>query len=197
MIAFVQANPNQALTVLGPLIKQGTAVKSDAWCLRHQKYCKMQTASRHIAGTVCVGFSRRGLGLSTADPTIVPTLAWISQRRHVQEAEITQENVKGCPPSLFQEFLADMYFIDIVTVDAVSFGWACGRERQFLKMRRRQKILSMISPCSRFLIRFYRACKYSWKEHFFAHDCQKDSTVLANELCGVAIGAAETFQFFP
>ena len=183
IVAHVLAHPDQALTVLGPLIKQGNTMKSEGWCYRHKKKCKVQTAFRHIAGTVCVGFSRRGAGLSVADITMICTLAWLAQRRSLQETEITQENVKGCPPELFFEFLGDLYWMDVVPVDAVCFGWACGRERQYLKFRHRVKVMSMVSPCSVFLKRFYRACKYSWTEHFWSHHCQgSGTTILEDEL---------------
>ena len=149
VLEHVRKNPDAALTVLKPLVLQGTAVKGDAWCLRHGRHCKIQTASRHIAGTVCVGFSRRGVGLSTADPTMLPTLAWVALRRLCQEPEIVQENVRGCPVQLFHDLLHDIYYLDVVTIDAVVFGWSCGRERQFIKMRHRWKILEQLSPCSR------------------------------------------------
>ena len=167
MIKKLQTQPAHTLDLLGPLVKSGEAVRLEAFCARHQRVCRLQTARRRIAGTVCVGFSRRGAGLSVADPTMIPTLAWCALRRSVQEPDVTQENVKGCPPELFKEYLFDLYYMDVLDLDAVQFGWACGRQRQFIRFRHRAKILAEISPCARFVKRFYRACAYSWKEHFF------------------------------
>lgn len=86
----------------------------------------MQTAKRHVAGTVCVGFSRRGAGLFVSDPTVVSTLAWCALRRACQENKILQENAR-CPVSLFAQMLEDLYFVDVVELDAMQFGWSCAR----------------------------------------------------------------------
>ena len=59
-----------------------------------------------------MAYSKRGVGLATDDPTIIPTLRWIAQRRMCQESSVVQENVKGCPPTLFQEFLGDIYWLE-------------------------------------------------------------------------------------
>lgn len=167
VLEHVKRFPDKAIPVLSPLILQGNAVRSDGWCLRHNRRCRIRTATRHIAGTICVGFSQRGTGLATADVTMIPTLCWLAQRRLCQEPEVLQENVRGCPPELFYKHLSDIYHMEVFSVDSVAFGWACGRERQFMKFRHRGKIMSSVSPCSRFMRRFYRACQYSWREHFW------------------------------
>ena len=61
----------------------------------------------------------------------------------------------------------------------MEFGSACGRLRQFLSFKHKAKILAELSPLSRFVQRFHRACAYSWKEHFFMSD-YKDG-ILDNE----------------
>lgn len=44
---------------------------------------------------------------------------------------------------------------------------AQARERQFISLKHRVKILSEVSPLSSFCKRFYRACAFTWKEYFF------------------------------
>lgn len=157
-------------------------MRGEASCLRHGRDCRFKTAFRHIAGTVCIGFSRRGKNLATEDSSMLATLAWCAQRRQAQETIVIQESVVSCPESLFKEYLHDLYHIERVVVDAVQLGWACGRQRQYLKFIHRVKAAEIVSPCSRFIRRFYRACQYSWREHFFAHLCDPDATVIENEL---------------
>ena len=71
-----------------------------AHCLRHNRVCFAPTADLHIAGTPCPAFSTIGKGLKTADPTIVPTCAWICMRLNIEEKVWIQENVPGFPPTI-------------------------------------------------------------------------------------------------
>ena len=41
------------------------------------------------------------------------------------------------------------------------------RERQFISLKHRVKIISEVSPLSSFSKRFYRACAWAWREYFF------------------------------
>lgn len=175
VIQQLEKNPSMAVDILAPIILEGKAVKDSAYCLNHGKVCKLRVARRHIAGTSCVGFSQKGSGLMLADPSIVHTLCWIALRLHCCEADITQENVARCPVDLFSRFMAGVYFIDRVKMDAVQFGIACGRERQFIRFRHRSKIMSEVSPLSSFMKRFFRAVEYSWREHYFINPCADES----------------------
>ncbi|CAK9046971.1 Uncharacterized protein (Fragment) [Durusdinium trenchii] len=175
VIQQLEKNPSMAVDILAPIILEGKAVKDGAYCLNHGKVCKLRVARRHIAGTSCVGFSQKGSGLMLADPSIVHTLCWIALRLHCCEADITQENVARCPVDLFSRFMAGVYFIDRVKMDAVQFGIACGRERQFIRFRHRSKIMSEVSPLSSFMKRFFRAVEYSWREHYFINPCADES----------------------
>ncbi|CAK9044482.1 Uncharacterized protein (Fragment) [Durusdinium trenchii] len=175
VIQQLEKNPSMAVDILAPIILEGKAVKDSAYCLNHGKVCKLRVARRHIAGTSCVGFSQKGSGLMLADPSIVHTLCWIALRLHCCEADITQENVARCPVDLFSRFMAGVYFIDTVKMDAVQFGIACGRERQFIRFRHRSKIMSEVSPLSSFMKRFFRAVEYSWREHYFINPCADES----------------------
>ena len=113
VIKQLSSRPELAMDVLSKAIMENKAVKLEAWCHRHGKQCKLQTAKRHLAGTICIAFSRRGSGLGVSDPTILPTLSWCALRRRCQEASVIQENVRGCPVSLFAKYLADLYYIDV------------------------------------------------------------------------------------
>ena len=54
--------PEMAMQVLMPLVLQGNAVKLHGYCLAHKKItCRLNTCKRHMAGTSCKGFSRRGV----------------------------------------------------------------------------------------------------------------------------------------
>lgn len=169
-------SPSMAVETLAPLISEGKATVSQAFCLRHQKKCKLRTARRHIAGTSCVGYSRKGTGLLCEDSSVIHTLSWISQRL-CQEPDITSENVKNFPPDLLKRFLFHMYHMDVQVIDAVSFGVPVARERQFVRMRHRAKVIAEISPLSRFCKRFFRACNFSWKELFFMHNHENGGVV--------------------
>ena len=81
--------------ILGPLIASGRAMRDRAFCLHHQKECILQCAKRHTAGTSCVPYSRRGLGLGLKDVATLYSLAWIGLRLLIQEPDVTQEK-HGC-----------------------------------------------------------------------------------------------------
>ena len=162
----LMAKPHQAISVLSPLIKSGQAVSTHGTCLVHGKTCALKSCKRHTAGTSCRPFSARGCGLQTTDIDMLYTLAWVALRRTLQEPDVTQENVLRFPLTLLAELLSDLYHIDSVVLDAATFGAPTARERQFVRLRHKQKILSETSPASRFALRFLRAVNYHWSEHF-------------------------------
>ncbi len=129
-----------------------------------QKNCSLKSCRRHTAGTSCKPFSRRGAGLTTGDRDIIYTLAWIGLRRELQEADITQENVISFPISLINNLLGDLYHCDAITLDSTNFGLPCARERQYIRLRHKHKILSELSPINMFAKRFFRAVKFHWSE---------------------------------
>lgn len=179
-IGALKSNPAHALEVMAPVIASGNAMTRFAPCLRHGRMCGMQVAKRHVAGTSCTAFSAIGARQAAADGTIVYFLAWVGMRLLLQEPEVVQENVKAFDTSLIARFLGHLYFIDSVILDPTEFGWASARERKWTKCRHRAKILSEISPLSRFVLRFHRACKMSWREYFFMHKFRDG--VIQNEL---------------
>lgn len=221
IIHQLKSKPTMAVDVLAPRIAQGNATTRVAYCCQHGKKCSLKVARRHLAGSSCVAHSKRGAGLSLADPGVVHLLAWISIRLDLQEAHILQENTKGFPVEILKRFLFRHYWIDVEVLDACLFGvpqasqgdcifsftfdcvvfqtvsehlslrsltarhvnssWFCfktsftgfdlctmqARERQFISMKHRVKVLTEVSPLSQFNKRFYRACSWHWREYFF------------------------------
>ena len=197
--------PHLASEVLGPLLSQKRAMKREAYCLTHKRICCLKPAKRHVAGTSCKPYSRKGSGLSQMDPETIFTLAWIGLRLELQEAIVISENVKttggptiasvakgdGSQPlsvfdaglgNLIIRFLSEHYWMEVTILDPSLLGFPFSREREFIVMRHKVKCLPQISPLSRFQRRFYRACDWSWKQIFFMHlPCMQDKGVVEKE----------------
>lgn len=150
--------------MLTPLIMSGRAITTRGKRLYHKKTCSLKSRRRHTAGTSCKPFSRRGAGLNTGDRDTIYTLAWIGLRRELQEPDVTQENVVSFPVSMINNLLGDLYHVDTVTLDSTNFGLPCARERQYIRLRHKHKILAELSPVTTFAKRFFRAVKFHWSE---------------------------------
>ena len=169
-IAALKERPSLIMDVLGPAVKAGVAMKLDGACLRHGGQCVLREARRHVAGTSCTAHSKQGGQRGLNDATSIHLLAWMGLRRQLQEADIVQENVTSFPVSVLNHYLGDLYFIDHMKMGPEEFGWAILRDRQFVKLRHRVKIIAEISPMSRFVRRFHRLCAFTWKDFFFLHE---------------------------
>ena len=176
VIRQLSKRPGMALETLAPIVVQGRAITPDAFCLRHQKRCRHRTARRHIAGIPCVGYSRKGCGLLCEDPSIVFIMCWVALRLLCQEPCILVENVKAFPLDLMKRFFQSLYYFDTLLLDAVQFGAPVARERRFIILRHRTKVLEELSPVSAFNKRFMRACNFAWSEYWFMHK-YKDGVV--------------------
>ena len=108
--------------------------------------------------------------LLRAQVTTVFLLAWIALRLLLQEHWVTQENVPGFDVGILNDFLGNVYHIDVAVQDSFDLGWASNRTRQWVVMRHKVKVLSTISPLSNFLVRFQRVCEFTWREYFQAHE---------------------------
>ena len=157
-------HPAMAIAALTPLIMSGRAVQSTGFCLRHNKSCALKTCRRHIAGTSCKPFSRRGAGLGVCDGDILYTLSWVALRRLLQESDVTQENVRSFPVKVIADLLSDLYHVDSCVMEAIDFGSPCARARQFIRLRHKVKILSETTPLSRFAQRFHRMVNFHWSQ---------------------------------
>ena len=164
VIPELQKKPQTAIQTLKPLILSNRAVGTKGYCLVHNKHCCLKSCKRHMAGTSCKPFSRRGVQLGTSDGDMIYTLCWFGLRRVLQESDITQENVLDFPLSLARELLDDLYIIEPVRIDPTMLGAPTARPRQFLRMRHKVKILAEISPIAEFSKRFYRAVSFHWRE---------------------------------
>ena len=99
------------------------------------------------------------------DQDAVHFLAWVALRRTLQESDVTQENVESFPVSILQDLLGDLYHLEPIVLEASWFGSSAGGRRQFVRMRHRVKVLSELSPISRFSKRFYRMTTFHWSEY--------------------------------
>ena len=122
VIEQLKEKPTMAVEILAQRISDGTATCRVAYCKIHKRLCALKVAKRHISGTSCTAHSKRGAGLSLADPGVVHLLAWISLRILLQEPCIIQENVKGFPCDILKRFLLRLYWIDVVVLDSCFFG---------------------------------------------------------------------------
>ena len=201
--------PQFAVEILGALLTRQRAMRLDGQCLTHGGCCRLTAARRHVAGTSCKPFSKKGAGMSVGDPEIIFTLAWIGLRLELQEPEIISENVRSAgaasltsfaadcdsadasvvPDSglghLLIRFLGDLYWLERTVLDPCMLGFPFSREREFIKGYHKVKCLPHISPLSRFQKRFYRACAWSWNEVFYMTKASVGSAsagVIENEI---------------
>ena len=123
VVSQLQKQPALAVSVLLPLMKERKAVTRKAFCIRHQRYCFLQAAKSHTAGSSCTAYSKQGKQEGLTDPTVIHLLAWIALRREVQEMEITLENVQDFPTELLHETLGDLYHIEHVLMDPTAYGY--------------------------------------------------------------------------
>ena len=204
-VQMLLSKPHLAVEILGPLIASKKCMKKEAYCLTHKRTCAIKPAKRHVAGTSCRPYSKKGSGLSQMDPETIFTLAWIGLRVELQEPIIVSENVKttggptfahvakldGDKPlsvhdaglgNLIIRFLAEYYWMEATILDPSFLGFPFSREREFIIMRHKVKCLPQISPLSRFQRRFFRACSWSWKDILIMHmPCMQSKGVVKNE----------------
>lgn len=168
--AIVSQCPQRAHSLLGKTVKDGLAMQTRGYCIRHQKVCTMRPAIKEIAGTSCVDWSSIGKIEQSAGKTMVYLLAWYGLRIHFQEPIIVQENVRSFPIELHSEFLGLYYFIDAYTFNASDFGIPVNRLRQWVVLRHKAKTMSQIGPLSNFVKRFQRICNITWRDLLIAED---------------------------
>ena len=129
----------------------------------------MVCADRHHSSTPCADQS----SMNHARPklngkTLYTLIAFVASRLVIQERIWTYENVIGLS-GLIKDYLHEVYWIDVDVSKLELFGWSGTRDREFLQGRHRVKSLPGISPLSRFLLRFHRACTWTFMQFFFAH----------------------------
>ena len=164
VIPEILRHPAMCIEALAPLLMNNRLVHTRGHCLAHGRKCLLRTCDRHMAGTSCRPFSRRGTSLGLSDPDAVYLLAWLGLRRTLQERDISQENVEGFPGWVFDRFIADLYWAEIKALDAVDYGIAVARKRQFVRLRHKHKIVQELSPLAQFSKRFFRAVNYCWSQ---------------------------------
>lgn len=80
-----------SVEILAPLLASGRLMRSAADCLYHGRLCSLKTAQKHIAGTSCIPYSRRGVQLGHKDDATIYAIAFIGLRLLLQESDITLE----------------------------------------------------------------------------------------------------------
>ncbi|CAK9099072.1 Uncharacterized protein SCF082_LOCUS46421 [Durusdinium trenchii] len=168
-VADLKDNPAMSVEILAPLLASGRLMRSAADCLYHGRLCSLKTAQKHIAGTSCIPYSRRGVQLGHKDDATIYAIAFIGLRLLLQESDITLENVVGADFSLYERFLGHLYYFETHEICPTTLGWAFARPRMFCRMRHKEKVLEEISPLASFSKLFWRAINYTWREIFFAH----------------------------
>ena len=192
----------KTLKVLQPVmanaLKTGnSATVRKAHCLRHNRVCFAPTADLHIAGTPCPAFSTIGKGLKTADPTIVPTCAWICMRLNIEEKVWIQENVPGFPLQLLEQLLGSLYWISSVLIQNTDLGWPVSRCRQWIVGRHKIKTLPDVSaPLHWFTKLFYRQLgKVYWRDFLIATENDiKDELAYATSRTGMAAACFQALR---
>jgi hypothetical protein len=169
VVGMLKKKPAMAVEILGKIIGEGNAMTRVGWCLYHKRRCTLKAASRHVAGTSCVPFSKQGSQLGQHDENIIYTLAWLGLRNELQEGDVTQENVDGFPIELFSRFMSFFYYLEPLVLDSTQFGSSGARKRLWIRARHKVKVMSEVSPLSRFSKRFHRACAMAWRDFYFMH----------------------------
>lgn len=105
---------------------------SSGLCLAHGRPCSLKMAKRHVAGTPCVPWSKRGINLGLKDVNTLYLLAWIGLRLQLQEPDVTQERL--CQNEAAKVFhceelqMPDEPNVFILTVRLLDVGWQCSSQ---------------------------------------------------------------------
>ena len=148
------------------LAKKPKFATAHASCMIHRNTCTAQRASLHVAGTPCVDYSSSGKRSGILGGTLLPFLAWVGQRRTLQEPAILHENVQQFAPELLDKFLGDMYTIQSCVFNAAVLGHACDRERRLTWMLHKGHV--NVSPQNNWpesLPFFVRTCTFTWEAY--------------------------------
>ncbi|CAE7717129.1 unnamed protein product [Symbiodinium sp. CCMP2456] len=137
-------------SVLWPLIKSGNAMKQEAFCVKHQKMCQVDTARCHCGGTPCTDFSSRGLQLRSEGKTFVHFLAFCGMRICLQEPVVIQENVENFETELLERYLGQLYHISVECLSPDQYGFPILRPRKWSILRHKYKTSCWASPWSAF-----------------------------------------------
>jgi site-specific DNA-cytosine methylase len=122
------------------LAKKRNFVTARATCIIHERTCTAERALLHVAGTPCVDYSNIGKRSGILGGGMLPFLAWVGQRRRLQEAAILRENVQQFAQELLEKFLGDLYVIQSSVFKSAVLGRACDRERRLTWMLHKRHV---------------------------------------------------------
>ena len=166
-----------------PIIMTGKAVQSQAWCIVHKAYCTVQVADHHEASLICTDWSVQGNQLGLNGPTMEYTMAWVGQRRYLQEPTWSVEQVKQflVDPVLTRS-LGDLYEIEWQIVSSCSFGFPDKRERMLIHGRHRHKVPHLHHTYYDLAHLFSRHTEITWRDFMVAteDDVEADYTWQSN-----------------
>ena len=163
--------------MLKPVILSGKAMTLEAFCLVHQRLCKIKCSKCHVAGPPCVDWSRAGAHLRDAGRTTQHMMAWFGLRRALQEPLVGHENVLEFPDWIVKEMMGDLYFINEARMSGESLGWPAHRHRAIRACIHKEKVLEELQPWPVINQMFQRVREITWRELLVA-----DAAELAGEL---------------
>ena len=95
---------------------------------------------------------------------MLPTMAWVAQRRALEEPIVVHENVKQYPVAFLEYFLGDKYLVHTCLLNAKDLGWPVTRVRRITLLLHKSKIRTILRPwpdiasaCCR------RECMTTWR----------------------------------
>lgn len=151
------------------IMQTGTAVVRQAPCVVHGALCPTGVATIHCAGPPCVDWSSQGTRSGELGPTMLPTMAWVAQRRALEEAIVAHENVKQYPVEFLEYFLGDKYLVQTCLVNAKNLGWPVVRVRRITLLLHKGKIRAILRPWPDIASgRCHRECRTTWRSFLCA-----------------------------
>ena len=173
-VAAAWRTPSSAKDLLGPAVRSNRSVVRAAWCYRHNRHCRFPSCTLHVAGSSCTDHSQFGDQLALSGHTLIPKLAWIAQRRAIQEPLVLVENVVAFPEELLESFLGDIYYMQVVKVDA-SMYWIQKRIRTIILLLHKHKTVAPPIRLEQFVVRMTRQIHTSWMAVLTASRADLDS----------------------
>jgi len=154
----------------------GRSVQPKATCIVHKgKKCTAQRAKLHVAGTICIDFSKFGTRKKLTGKSLGPFMAWIAMRRLLQEDTIWHENVPDFDPEILEELLGDIYRVESTIQNSVDYGWPAQRERRWTFLSHRGCVGNPAMPVIAWGPLFHRHVTATWQVFFCAPQHEIDA----------------------
>jgi hypothetical protein len=119
-------------------------VKTTAWCLLCERYCKLESTAVHRAGSPCGDHSSYGGQERFSGKRAKCFYTWVALMRKLRPKIIFHENVVQFGAAEMQELLGDLYVVTRIVMSAEEQGWASVRVRQICYMVLKEFVYPMI-----------------------------------------------------